>query len=89
LAKVINIKEHYCILGSVTRLGEIWPFGYYLLDHGQFKTWFVVLILTCSIRWIKMFRAVNLIFGIWAKVLAAFSKKWRFSFQSSGHSDSG
>ncbi len=33
-----------------------------------------------------MFSALNLIFGIWAKVLATFQKIGRFSFQSSGHS---
>ncbi len=30
--------------------------------------------------------AFNLIFGIWAKVLATFPKIGRFSFKSSGHS---
>jgi hypothetical protein len=39
----------------VTRLGKILPFGYFLLEHfyrnEQFKTWFVVLILTFSNSW--------------------------------------
>jgi hypothetical protein len=33
-----------------------------------------------------MFSTFNLIFGIWAKVLATFPKIGRLSFQSTGHS---
>jgi hypothetical protein len=63
----------------------------FLIDHfcanEQFKTWFVVLILTFSSCWMEMFRTFNFIFGIWATVLATFPKIGQFSFQSSGHSD--
>jgi hypothetical protein len=40
-----NVLSHWpnMLSVSVTRLGEIWPFGYSLLEHGQqFKTWFFV-----------------------------------------------
>jgi hypothetical protein len=51
---------------SVTRLGKILPFGYFLLEHfyrnEQFKSRFVVLILTFSSSWMEMFRTLNLIF---------------------------
>ncbi len=76
---------------SVTRLGKILPFGYFLPEHfyryEQFKTWFAVLILTLISSWIQMFWTFNLIFGIWAKILATFPKIGQFSFKSSGHSD--
>jgi hypothetical protein len=66
-------------------------FPAFLLDHfyanEQFKTWFVVLILTFSSCWMEMFRTFNFIFGIWATVLATFQKIGQFSFQSSGHSE--
>jgi len=64
---------------SVTRLGDILEFGYFLHEHFLyifikiyiFRTWFVQLILTFKSRWATL----NLSFNILATVLATFPKK--------------
>jgi hypothetical protein len=47
------------VWNSVTRLGEILPVGYFLLEHfytiEHFKTWFAVLILIFSNSWMEMY----------------------------------
>ena len=86
LVSKVEVHMSGAIQDSATRLGEIWPFGYFLLEHGrQFKTWFVVLILTFSSSWMEVYWIFNFLY-ILAKVCATFSEIGQFSFQSSGRS---